>query len=277
MMIERELPAEQLVELARGVEQVGADEVWVIEDLGWTGGISAAATALAVTSTVTVGIGIVPAPARSPAFLAMEIATLERLHPGRLIAGIGHGATEYMKQVGLSVPSPLTLLDETFTAGRGLLAGETVDLHGRAVTIDKLKLEHPPERVPPLVAGVKGPRSLELAGRVADGTILAEGSGLTQLADARRRVGEKAHRFTVFTHLAVGDDADEVEARIAPARALGAEFVGIPVDEATVASGTPEQAAAAVRALWEAGAATVAVRPVGDDPVGQLRRLHAAL
>lgn len=120
------------------------DDVWVVEDLGWTGAVSSAATALAVTERLRVGIGITPAPLRNPALLAMELGNLARLHPGRLAAGIGHGVQDWMRQVGALAPSPLALLEETITAVRGLLRGETVTLQGRAVRLDGVSLVHPP-------------------------------------------------------------------------------------------------------------------------------------
>lgn len=281
LMVDRALPPERLPELAAGAERLGADELWLVEDLGWTGAIATVATALAATSRIHVGIGIVPAPLRSPAVLAMELATLERLHPGRLIAGIGHGVPEWMERIGVSTPSPLALLGETFDAVRTLLAGDEVDAAGRAVNIHGLRLVHPPARVPPLIAGVKGPKSLELAGRVADGTLLAEGSGPAHVVEAHaaaaRGGGSPAHEVSVFVHLAIDDDPAAAQARVSSAATGAAEFLGIPVDQATVAAGSPADAAAVVTALWDSGAASVIVRPVGDDPLEQLERLVAAL
>jgi len=281
LMVDRALPAERLPELAAGAERLGADEIWLVEDLGWTGAIATVATALAATSRVHVGIGIIPAPLRSPAVLAMELATLERLHPGRLIAGIGHGVPEWMARIGVRTPSPLALLEETFGAVRTLLAGAELDVDGRAVSIHGLQLVHPPTRVPPLIAGVKGPKSLELAGRIADGTLLAEGSGPAHVVEAHaaaaRGGGTRAHEVSVFVHLAVDDDPQVARARVAPAAADAAGFLGIPVDQAAVAAGTPADAAAVVTALWDAGAASVIVRPVGDDPLEQFERLAAEL
>ena len=123
VMFDRARPPEELIDFARDLERLGVDELWVVEDLGWGGAIASAATALAVTERIVVGIGIVPAPLRNPALLAMELATLERLHPGRLIAGIGHGVSEWMAKVGEAVDSPLTLLEETFVGVRALLDG----------------------------------------------------------------------------------------------------------------------------------------------------------
>ncbi len=91
VMLPRDLAAAEIVPFARRAEELGFGEVWIVEDLGFHGGIAQAATVLAVTSRIRVGIGILPAGARNVAFTAMELATLARLHPGRLVAGIGHG------------------------------------------------------------------------------------------------------------------------------------------------------------------------------------------
>ena len=145
VLIDRSLPPEQLVPLVRLCEGAPAvDDVWVVEDLGWAGAISTAATALAATERLHVGIGIVPAPLRNPALLAMELATLGRLHPGRLTSGIGHGVQSWMRGVNAAVASPLTLLEETFTVVRALLRGDRVTYQGRFVRVDDLALVHPP-------------------------------------------------------------------------------------------------------------------------------------
>jgi hypothetical protein len=60
---------------ARAVEELGYDELWVIEDCFLSGGLALAATALAVTERIRVGIGLMPIPLRNPALAAMEIAT----------------------------------------------------------------------------------------------------------------------------------------------------------------------------------------------------------
>ncbi|MGB3911428.1 MAG: LLM class flavin-dependent oxidoreductase [Pseudolysinimonas sp.] len=281
LMVDRALPPERLPGLATDAERLGADELWLVEDLGWAGAIATIGTALAVTTRLHVGIGIIPAPLRNPAVLAMELAALERLNPGRLIAGIGHGVTEWMARIGVSTPSPLALLEETFVAVRTLLAGEELTLDGRAVHVRDTRLVHPPARVPPLIAGVKGPKSLELAGRIADGTLLAEGSGAAHIVEAHaaaaRGGGGSGYEVSIFVHLAIDDDPARARTLVVPAAADAASFLGIPIDEATVAAGSPADAAATVTALWDAGAASVIVRPVGDDPIGQFERLVAAL
>src|ERR1044072_9205969 len=107
VMFDRDLPPESLVPFCRHLDAAEVDDVWVVEDLGWTGAISSAATALAVTERLRVGIGITPAPLRNPALLAMELGNLARLHPGRLAAGIGHGVPGWVGQGGALAASPL--------------------------------------------------------------------------------------------------------------------------------------------------------------------------
>ncbi|WP_433437823.1 LLM class flavin-dependent oxidoreductase [Nonomuraea sp. CA-141351] len=275
VMFDRDLPPEQLIPFARALDGTSVDDLWVVEDLGWTGGISAAATALAVTSRLRVGIGITPAPLRNPMLLAMELANLARVHPGRLAAGIGHGVGDWMRQVGAAPPSPLALLEETITAVRALLRGETVTLHGKSVHLDGVSLVHPPAVPPPVLAGVKGPRSLGLSGRVAQGTIVPEGVGPAQLPGILDQIGsESDHELVVFTFLHTGADFEEVTRPMVEGQA---GFLGVAPEEVVMAVGSPEAAAEQVKALWAAGAGTVAVRPLGSDPLQHVTALLSAL
>lgn len=275
VMFDRDLPPEQLVPFAKTLDETSVDDLWVVEDLGWTGGVSSAATALAVTSRLRVGIGITPAPLRNPMLLAMELANLARLHPGRLAAGIGHGVGAWMEQVGAAVPSPLALLEETITSVRALLRGESVTLDGKSVHLDGVTLVHKPAVPPPVLAGVKGPRSLALSGRVAQGTILPEGVGPDQLPGVVERIGAtEEHELVVFAYLRGTAELDEAAQSLLNGQA---EFLGVAPEDVAMASGAAEEAAEWVKSLWTAGADTVVLRPVGADPLGQVRTLLAAL
>ncbi|MBE4733599.1 MULTISPECIES: LLM class flavin-dependent oxidoreductase [Streptomyces] len=280
VMYDRDWAPEGLPEFARRAEALGVDDLWVVEDLGWNGGVSAAAAALGATDRLRVGIGITPAPLRSPALLAMELATLARVFPGRLVAGIGHGVREWMVQVGVAPRSPLALLEETITSVRALLRGERVELAGREVRLDGVRLVHAPTEVPPVVAGVVRPRSLELSGRVADGTLIAEGHGprdLEQIRELTAKGGASAdHTLTVFAFACVGDDPAEVARTLHPHTEGHGDWLGRPQEEVFTVSGDAGGAADAVRALAAAGAGTVVLRFVGEDPLRQLEAVLGA-
>ncbi len=217
MCFDRSLPAPFVVEVAEALEAARVDQLWVIEDCFYTAAVSLAATALARTHELTVGIGILPAVARNPAVTAMELATLANLAPGRVVAGIGHGVQEWMEQMGARTASPLTTLDEAITIVRRLLHGETVTFDGAEYTMRGVALDAPSADPPPVLAGVRGPKSLELAGRIADGVVLAEGAGPTYVRESIIRAGTpEAFRVSVFTALAIFDDASEAHRVMAP-------------------------------------------------------------
>jgi len=207
MCFDRTYPPLAIVEFAERLEAGGVDQLWVIEDCFYTAGISLAAAALARTQRLHVGIGILPAVARNPAITAMEVATLANLAPGRVIAGIGHGVQSWMEQMGARTPSPLTTLEETITVVRQLLRGECVTFTGRQVRLTDVQFDQPPTVVPPVVAGVRGPQSLALAGRVADGVVLAEAAGAAYVRRAVQQTNASdSFRVSVFSSLCVEAD-----------------------------------------------------------------------
>lgn len=169
-------PPEELREAVIAAEEAGVSELWVWEDCFRESAFAAVGASLAWTERLRIGIGIAPMPLRNVAVTAMEIATLERMFPGRLLPGVGHGVLSWMGQVGARVSSPLTLMREYVPALRALLAGDEVTVSGRYVTLDRVRLDWPPAIAPPVYAAGEGPKTLALTGEVADGTVLVTGS-----------------------------------------------------------------------------------------------------
>lgn len=217
MCFDRTFPGSAVTEFARRLEDGGADELWLIEDCFYTTAPPLAAAALAATERLSVGLGILPAVARTAAVTAMEIATLAGIAPGRVVGGVGHGVQSWMAQMGAATPSPLTTLDEVVSSVRRLLRGETVTFHGREVTLDEVRLEHIPDPVPPVLAGVFGPKSLALAGRVADGVVLSGPSTVPYVVSARETTaGGPDFRLVTFTTLVVARERAEAYRVVAP-------------------------------------------------------------
>ncbi len=204
-------PPEGLRAAVQAADRAGLAELWLWEDCFAEGGLTTAAAALSCSNRIKVGVGLLPVPLRNPALAAMEIATLARMWPGRFMPGLGHGVQDWMTQIGAAVPSPMTLLREYTKAVRDLLHGDAVTTDGRYVQLDQVKLDWPPEQAPPLLVGARGPRTLRLAGELADGVILdsVEGAGDLRaarelLAEGRAAAGrDGATQVTVFTEVDV--------------------------------------------------------------------------
>lgn len=270
-MIRREIAPERVPAHARALAP-HFDELWVVEDVPYAGGISQLTEVLAATDDVVVGHGLAPAPFRNPMALAMEWATVERRHPGRLACGLGHGVQDWMQAIGETVDSPLTLLEETFVVVHGLLAGQDSDIDGRYRNISGYELEFPPARPPPISLGVVGPKSLHLSGQIADGTILPEGFGPDEIIGARARIDEGRadaarrdhHRLTVFVAFFVGDPTAK------PPTPPGA------IDGWQAVSRSPAGVADQVRSVIDTEADSVVLVPLGD-PDEQLGQASAEI
>jgi len=305
-------PPEELPAFAAAAEAGGLDELWMWEDCFLAGGVSSSAAALAATERITVGLGVMPVVFRNPVAAAMEIATLARLHPGRFVAGLGHGIPAWMEQIGALPKKPMRALEETASSIRRLLDGERFSLEGDHVSLRDVWLEHPPPIRPPLVLGVRRPLGLRASGRSADGTILAEPSPPAYIRWARERIEEgraaagrtDPHRLIVFVKGRI--DADRTHARAVVARMVASESLAVHLDpldrdadlealrslgdpaavasripdhlvDQLAAAGTPEQVVASLRQVAETGVDAIALVPVGPDPDAQLHLLATAV
>ncbi|WP_394771550.1 LLM class flavin-dependent oxidoreductase [Lacisediminihabitans sp.] len=233
VMLPRDIAPRDFIQFARAADDAGFDDLWVVEDCFYRGGFSQAAVALAATTRIQVGIGILPAAVRNVSFTAIESATLAELFPGRVSIGIGHGMPVWMRQVGAWPASILNLLAEHLDVTRALLRGGSVMVSGHYVSADDVELNARLERIPPVLAGVRGVKSLAVSGRHADGTILAEPVTPQYLAAALAAIG-------------VGRDAPDGRGFV--------ELENLPVEHQVVAYNV-----AAVRD--DAGAARLLARP----------------
>jgi 5,10-methylenetetrahydromethanopterin reductase len=184
---------------------------------------------------------------RHPAVLAMEIATAERLHPGRLQAGIGLGTPHWVRQMGLHPKSPLTATREAVTILRRLLDGEEVTMDGKVFHCDAIQLTHPPTAPIPIYMGVIGPKMLRLAGELADGT-LASGLASAQylnwlrerVAEGQAESGRREHKVTPFALYCVAADGRRASEAV---KEITAFYLAMPPGPLTDTYGITDQLA----------------------------------
>ncbi|WP_240675335.1 LLM class flavin-dependent oxidoreductase [Cellulomonas endophytica] len=312
VLLPRDLPAAAVLPYARRAERLGFDELWVVEDLGFRGGVAQAAAVLAATERIRVGIGILPAAARNPAFAAMEVATLEALFPGRTDVGVGHGMPGWMRSVGAWPARPLALLEAWTAALRDLLEGRTVTTAPDSpVRLDGVALDPSalPAARPRLLAGVRGPRSLAAAGRVFDGTVLAEPVTPEYARAAREQIAAAGpHRLVAYNAASVHDDEAAALDAVRPGLAwigepdwaphlaplpFGEDVARLRADCASreefalrlpdtwvrqlAVAGTPEGARERVAGLAAAGVDVSVLIPSDPDPVAALEGLARVL
>jgi len=262
---------ETLVAYARGAEAAGLDELWLWEDCFTQGGLTTAAAALAVTDRIRLATGVLPMPLRNVALTAMEVSVLARLHPGRLLLGVGHGVQSWMGQAGARVASPLTLMREYVPALRALLAGEEVTASGRYVNLDRVRLDWPPADPLPLWAAGEGPKTLALTGELADGTVLTGGTtpalaerALGIAAAGRAAAGRPgAQQSVVFVMTVFTETPDAAPAARARLERQWDDW-GLTGEMRGGAAGTPAEVAEQLHAWQAAGVERIALQPMPD-------------
>ena len=172
-----------LVRFARRAEESGFDYASIsdhyhpwIEAQGnspfvWSvlGGIAEA------TERLEVGTGVTcPTVRYHPAVIAQAAATVAAMMPGRFFLGLGTGENLNEHIIGERWPPYATraeMLEEAVTIIRALWTGETLNHEGEHYRVDNARLYTPPPEPPPIVLAASGPKSADLAGRVADGLI----------------------------------------------------------------------------------------------------------
>jgi len=109
---------------------------------------------------------------RHPVITAQNLASLDQLSGGRLVAGMGTGWTEReFKMTGLPFPdiaTRLRMLDESLTCLRSLWTNEQTTFAGEFYRFDEAILWPKPVRQPPILLGGGGKGLLRVAAKHAD-------------------------------------------------------------------------------------------------------------
>jgi probable F420-dependent oxidoreductase len=162
-------------------EALGFDSVWACDHLygvplpnlpileAW----SLLAAVAAITERVELGTLVTPPFFRNPAVLAKQIATVDQIAGGRVIAGLGAGWFQAEFE-GYGCPFPplrerMRALDETAELLRRMWSEERVRFEGRfARAADVVCEPKPPRRVPLLIGGGGERVLMGIAARRAD-------------------------------------------------------------------------------------------------------------
>ncbi len=160
--------------MARAVEEVGFESIWLGDHLLYRGDgreergplevWTMLAAIAAVTERVRLGPLVACASFHPPGLIAKMAATVDDISRGRFVLGLGAGwnETEY-RAFGLPYDHRVSRFEESFEIVRRLLAGERVTLPGRFWQAEDLVLRPPPERRIPLMIGSNGDRMLSIA------------------------------------------------------------------------------------------------------------------
>jgi len=229
--------SEQL-RLAKKAESLGYESLWVTETRLARDAVSVLGAMAATTERVRLGTCIVNTWTRGPALMAMTVATLDNLAPGRIALGLGAYWDPLAWKQGIERSKPLTQMREYVGVLRRLLALEDgVSFEGERVKVRDLTLDlgHGDPRVPPdakIFIGPTGPKMTELAGEIADGALLNgilspsyTRQALKRLATGAARAGRSLDDFEKIqlVNISMGRDRDKA---LYDAKRLVTQYLG---------------------------------------------------
>jgi 5,10-methylenetetrahydromethanopterin reductase len=264
-------PPARFGELARWIEELGYDDLWITDSSLHAGDVYVYVTlALQATTRLRVGTAVTNPITRHPAVTANAAATLALMAPGRFVCGVGVGDSP-LPEIGsrLAKVSTLNAMTETM---RRLWAGETLHgPHGRHV-YDNARLRTPPGEIPVYYAA-SGPLTLAAAGEHADGAIVLAGLFPESLAFAREHLarGRAASARETFSTTAFlyGAIREDEAAALDAARSIVAWFPQMAPEHARMA-GMSDDLIAEVRSVYGGGEfqqASAAAALIDDDLV----------
>jgi F420-dependent oxidoreductase-like protein len=238
---------------------------------------------------VEFGVGVVPIYPRHPLALAAQALSVQAATGNRLTLGIGSSHPVIVEnQYGLSMNRPAKYMREYVKALAPLLRGEPVEYRGERVTaVGQVSIEG--VRSPELILAALGPRMLEIAGELTDGTVTSW-AGPEVIGDYIRPAIDKAAgsrptpQIIACTCVAVTDDADAArrwiketygKAGSLPAYRAILDRGAAAGPEDTAVLGDEEEVARQLQRFADAGTTEFMIAPVGT-PEQQARTIAFA-
>jgi alkanesulfonate monooxygenase SsuD/methylene tetrahydromethanopterin reductase-like flavin-dependent oxidoreductase (luciferase family) len=309
LMISSRIPPVHTLSIAHRAESASFSRLWITEDYFRKGAFATAGAVLASTSRIPVALGVASAYVRSLPVLAMEVATLRAIFPGRFELGIGLGSQHALDTLGRSPSRKIGSLRSRLSAIRSLLAGEEVTWADEFDQAKQARLDYP-EEPGKIWLAAEGPQMLLLAARAADGIVLSALSSPSSVQYISQHIANvSAQGATVprcaFVYVCVADDEEAGfhRARRFFAGILAARRAASPtlvnsvhwprlepllgektdrieeaLDKETVAEyipfGTPDSCVRQLRKYVSAGLSEIALSPIA---IGTIRDLEAVL
>ena len=213
--------------MVKEIDSLGYDNLWLTDSSLHARNCYAYLTlAATVSPRLMLGTAVTNPLTRHPGITAVSAATIDEISGGRMILGIGAGDRPLMA-LGLR-PAPVDSLRASVAAIRALWAGGHVSQSDPVFALDDAHLRFAARAEIPVFIAASGPKTLELAGEVADGVILLVGLfpealdwALGHVDAGAARVGKTRPHVAVFAYGAIDEDAERA---LGSARSIAAWF-----------------------------------------------------
>jgi len=272
-------------EAAREFDALGFDSLWVCDHVygvpmptlpileGWT----QLAAIAAITERAKLGTLVTPPFFRNPAILAKQIATIDQIANGRVIAGLGAGwfAPEF-EQTGCDFPGTrerLRALEEMVEIMKRMWSEEKASFEGRYFSVHEALCEPKPTSMPEILIGGGGERVLMgIAAKHADtwNNMAVHQAALPTKVEALRRrcdeVGRDPESIEISQQcvVVIAEDEDGARASLEKAKKVYGGHMGGAIEEHGI-WGTPERVIECIERHQKHGVSLFVIEFFGRD------------
>ena len=203
-------PPAEFCGMVQEIEELGFSHLWLTDSSLHARNCYAYLTLAAGSSSrLLLGTAVTNPATRHPAITAAAAATVDEISGGRLILGIGAGDRPLLA-LGLR-PSSLATLEAAIDGIRRLWRGEEVGLRAGTFELNSAHLRFQARPDIPVFLSASGPKTLELAGRIADGVILLVGLfpealewAIAQVVKGAQAADRPRPQIAVFAYGSIG-------------------------------------------------------------------------
>jgi 5,10-methylenetetrahydromethanopterin reductase len=217
LRLSSDLEPDTIRTMAAGAVAAGMERVWLADNPRERSSVVTAAYLAAREPSLGIGLGIVSARERNPVVLTQEALALQAYCDHPVIVGLGLGDSLEISLLGLENRSGLGLLSDTTRVVRAISSGREIPALDGSDKTFTLKFQGSPL---PVYVGAIGPKTLQLAGEIADGIVLSLGTTAEAAATAVRtarsadRPAELAGPVTTVCYVAYGGHDDAAPERM---------------------------------------------------------------
>lgn len=216
------ISVKQVVKYVKLAESKDIDYAWITNHYNNRHCYPTLAAIAMSTDTIKMGPGIMNTFTDTPASIASFMCTLNEISDGRAVLGIGPGDLSTLPKIAIEGKKPVARLREGVTQIRALCAGEEVKKTGDMDFFDydgaKLTgVQLPGKKGIPVYIGAQGPKMLELAGTMGDGSLINASNpkdfeiAIPIIKKAQEAAGRKKHDVGAYTAMSI--DKSEKKAR----------------------------------------------------------------
>lgn len=280
VMFDSELPFDDLIASVAEMQAAGIEKAWSSQIFGFD-----ALTTLAVLGRevpgIDLGTAVVPTYPRHPVMLAAQALTVQAATQNRLTLGIGLSHQMVIENVfGMSFEKPLRHMREYLEILMPTLAGEQVSFSGETLSASTFAPLGITAEAPPVLVAALGTNMLNLAGKVAQGTVTwmtgpatIESHIVPTISASATAHGRPAPEIAVGLPVLVTDDEAAGRAKAAelfamygylPSYQAMLEKEGVDGPAGVAIVGTADEVRAHVRHLAEIGTTDFIGAPFGS-------------